>query len=230
MDNSSKEKRLFEINSAIRDLDSKFAQLSAERKSLGFFSGDAKRQMDFQIASLRPKYLELEAELRDLSAPQQPKYLWRVIYYDEANNRVLAITRDVITKMLYHRPGGTITWEGCTLRRWLNSKFYSSLPVHISARVQEATNQNPDNGGKSGGSPTQDKVFLLSIDEARAYFSSDAGRVAKYDGSDNSWWLRSPGINPCSAAVVSNSGGIYDGGDDVGQANYGVRPALWLNL
>lgn len=40
------------------------------------------------------------------------------------------------------------------------------------------------------------------------------------------WWLRSPGLNSGSAAIVLNDGYVYDGGNDVYGSDDAVRPAL----
>ena len=158
-------------------------------------------------------------------------YQWKVIALDESNNRALAVTKDVVAKMPYHEPGGDITWEGCTLRKWLNNDFYDGLPAHIKSRVVEVVNQNPDNGTIPGGNPTRDKVFLLSIDEANRYFKSDSERIAKFEGAGYWWWLRSPGDGADYAASVSYDGDVNDYGFDViGDDGVGVRPALWLSL
>jgi hypothetical protein len=52
------------------------------------------------------------------------------------------------------------------------------------------------------------------------------------DGSASWWWLRSPGINPDTAAIVDVDGylnfyGIYVNNS---LSSGGLRPALWLNL
>ncbi|MDR1712956.1 MAG: DUF6273 domain-containing protein, partial [Coriobacteriales bacterium] len=75
-------------------------------------------------------------------------------------------------------------------------------------------------------SATDDYVFLLSIDEAEQYFSSDSDRVAKKsDGGADGWWLRSPGNNSNNAANVNNDGNVNTNGNNVNNNN-GVRPAL----
>jgi hypothetical protein len=154
---------------------------------------------------------------------------WRVLNLDKTNHRALVITKDIIEMRFYHESYDDITWEYCTLRSYLNNQFFQSLPAHIKSRVIEVINQNPDNPqyGTAGGSPTRDKVFLLSIDEANGYFKDDNDRCAKYDGSDIWWWLRSPGNYAFNAARVVNDGSVHAGGND---NNVGVRPALWLNL
>ncbi|MCL1799493.1 MAG: DUF6273 domain-containing protein [Eggerthellaceae bacterium] len=134
--------------------------------------------------------------------------------------------------MPYHESGGNITWADCTLRSWLHHNFYKSLPEQIKSRVAEVVNQNQNNAeyGTAGGKPTKDKVFLLSLDEVNKYFSSGQERIAKYEGSDFWWWLRSPGGYAGHAALVIGGGGVYASGYDVDYDSGGVRPALWLNL
>ena len=106
----------------------------------------------------------------------------------------------------------------------------------------------------ASGSATQDKIFLLSIEEVSRYFSSDSARTvhptvyAKEQGSfveettDNSWWwLRSPGKNRSYAAsvfvngVVNYSGyytitGNFNQGSGVNYWGGSVRPVLWIDL
>ena len=102
----------------------------------------------------------------------------------------------------------------------------------------------------SGGIETQDKVWLLSINEAVIYFSSDTARMCaptkyvvahgaklSYDHSIEGigsceWWLRSPGGYKWSAAYINHNGIIYVSGGHVSDAhNLGshsvsVRPVI----
>jgi hypothetical protein len=157
---------------------------------------------------------------------------WQVLTVDEDRARALVITKEIIAKMPYHQSCEAITWEDCSLREWLNTDFYDSLPASVKARVIKVTNQNPDNShyGAFGGNPTRDKVFLLSLSEIRACFSNDEARIAKYNGTDNRWLLRSPGGFAFRVAYVYASGGVSAGGVLVNNDSNGVRPALWLNL
>ena len=88
----------------------------------------------------------------------------------------------------------------------------------------------------SPGNATTDKIFLLSITEAKKYFSSDDDRKAlnstRYTGTYLSWWLRSPGdtytdYDIYNAAYVKTDGSVSDYGYDVNYGS-GVRPALWV--
>ncbi|MDR1185343.1 MAG: DUF6273 domain-containing protein [Coriobacteriales bacterium] len=159
-------------------------------------------------------------------------YYWQTLFTDKTNRRALIITRDCVIKMPYHRPGGSITWADCTLRRWLNNEFYNSLSESIKDRIIEVTNQNPNSAshGTPGGVPSRDKVFLLSIDEVVKYFASDRERIAKYEGRDHWWWLRSPGRFTGCAADVGFRGTVLSYGDFVDGSDRGIRPVFWLNL
>ncbi len=93
-----------------------------------------------------------------------------------------------------------------------------------------------------GGKDTVDKIFLLSIDEAEKYFSSDAARecepteYAKAQdvwASDNGycrWWLRAPGYDQFYAANVHVYGGVNSLGYYVVNVDNAIRPALWINI
>ena len=177
---------------------------------------------------------------------------WRVLAIEDS--RVLVISEDIIELCPYHNEGVDITWEQSGLRRWLNGDFYNGLPADVNSQVQEVTNQNPDTDNTPGGNPTQDKVFLLSIDEANRYFSSDRDRLAEIKLSDTTiqsikdkydidivenarlmagywWWLRTPGDdNSVNAAFICGGGDIHSDGTIVDNDNNGVRPAMWLNL
>ena len=110
---------------------------------------------------------------------------------------------------------------------------------------------NPRNAswGTEGCKDTPDRVFALSIDEARKLFADDEDMMAavtpyaKKGGSDvyknyklrngegpGWWWLRSPGFLSHSAALVLIVGVVYESGDTVDDSAGSVRPALWLNL
>jgi hypothetical protein len=89
-------------------------------------------------------------------------------------------------------------------------------------------NKNPEYG-TDGGNDTDDKIFLLSIDEVNRYFPKDSDRIAYYQGSVRWWWLRSTGIRN-HAAFVSSSGFVNIHGHRVDYVYSGVRPALYLKI
>jgi hypothetical protein len=141
------------------------------------------------------------------------------------NNKVLLISEIILEMRPYNVKNEIdITWDACTLRKYLNGEFYNKLGAEKSA-IAETSNSNPDNPwyDTEGGKTTADKVFLLSLDELVKYFGDsgdlankqrkDGDRNAKSDGTliidryndariatDTSgraslWWLRSPGAS-----------------------------------
>ena len=175
---------------------------------------------------------------------------WLVLAKDE--NRILVISRYALDCQQYNTSQTDVTWETCSLRKWLNETF---LNVAFSKEEQEripsvnvSADKNPICSTDSGNNTT-DQLFLLSILEAKKYFSSDDARncaptdyaVAqgveafdfdryKVDGrAACCWWLRSPGSNQQRTAYVL-LGPVDEEGFSVSDDGVAVRPALWLNL
>ncbi|MDR2586789.1 MAG: DUF6273 domain-containing protein [Coriobacteriales bacterium] len=155
---------------------------------------------------------------------------WWVL--DVQDGRALLISQDILEERAYNDKLTEVTWETCSLRAYLNGEFLNiRFSEEEQARIALSTVASKDNPEYEtpGGSVTEDKVFLLSIDEAKRYFASDSDRVAKYQGSDSWWWLRSPGDDANRAARVYLDGSVILNGYGVDYGS-GVRPALWLNL
>ena len=101
--------------------------------------------------------------------------------------------------------------------------------------------------GTSGGEITEDRVFLLSLEEIERYFgvkpafSSEelicyptqhavvGGALVDEDTGGCDWWLRSPGGVSGFAANVNHSGDVYSLGTWVDCSSVAVRPALWVS-
>ncbi|MDR0848866.1 MAG: DUF6273 domain-containing protein [Propionibacteriaceae bacterium] len=180
------------------------------------------------VKAEKPRLKAAEAMINIKGGP-----VWVLLDVDQDCRRALFITRDIVRQKRYNKAGGgDITWEGCSLRKWLNRAFFDSLPTQVKSRVNEMTNQNPDDelNGTKGGNSTKDRVFLLSVDEAKRYFRDAKSRVACFKGEAGCWWLRSPGSYQIRAAFVIASGYVDNLGAYVGDEGGGVRPALWLDL
>lgn len=167
------------------------------------------------------------------------------IVLDKEGTQLLIISKNALDCKPYNISKISVTWQTCFLRQWLNNEFIEEA---FSAEEQKmivttkVTNTDNSSYGTEGGNDTEDKVFLLSVDEAKQYFSSNEDRkcrpstYAKEQGADVSdngncwWWLRSPGSNQYYAAGVYGGGGIYKYGLDVDLGSYAVRPAMWIDL
>ena len=160
--------------------------------------------------------------------------------------KILVISKEALDRKPYNTSYTDVTWETCTLRKWLNNDFinaaFSADERTMIPTVTVSADKNPDYSTNPGNA-TQDQVFLLSITEVNKYFSSDGARQCKptdcavangaYVNSSNGnrwWWLRSPGVYQISAAVVAVGGGVSENGSSVNDDSGAVRPALWIDL
>ncbi len=174
------------------------------------------------------------------------------IVLDKQEGKALLISNKALEAREYHTEWDDITWETCTLRKWLNEDFFYTA-FHDAERAMIAdtwvsADANPKYATDPGNATT-DKVFLLSINEVEKYFNSDEARMCAptayaeeqgaYTNDDYRtasgeaaclWWLRSPGGAQDIAAYVFYGGSVYCYGYTVSHGNDCVRPALWINL
>ena len=168
---------------------------------------------------------------------------WLVLEKD--GTKILVVSKYALDCKPYNTSYTDVTWETCTLRKWLNNDFLgSAFSANEKAMIPTVTvsaDKNPDYNTNPGNA-MQDQVFLLSITEANKYFSSDSARQCKptdyavangaweSDSGNCWWWLRSPGNNQGIAANVDDDGGVSEIGNYVSNVNNAVRPALWIDL
>ena len=171
---------------------------------------------------------------------------WRVL--DKDGMSLLLISKQDQDCQQYNTSYTDVTWESCSLRKWMNGTFLNkAFNAEEQAQIQNTTvsaDKNPEYNTNPGNATT-DKVFLLSINEVEKYFNSDEARkcaptaYAKAQGAYTSdsyktasgaatcwWWLRSPGNNQNNAANVNNDGSVNYNGNNVNNDNDAVRPAL----
>jgi len=167
---------------------------------------------------------------------------WLVI--EKTKSHALLISKYCLDCRPYHDTDEDITWENCSLRAWLNNSFLNTaFSDEEQNKIAVTKLNNPDNPeyGTAGGNSTSDKVFLLSVDEAKQYLANASSRLAittnyaKEQGAgviDNGncpWWLRSPGTDQGNASTVYDDGNVYYD-SAVSDPTIGVRPAIWVNL
>ena len=183
---------------------------------------------------------------------------WEVLAVE--GGRALVISKYALDFKAYNDVITDITWENSSLRRWLNGEFFSNaFTAAEQNQILTVTNENPDNPifGTDGGNRTNDRIFVLSSDEAQRYFKTDAARVCKvtdyaaanYESAYSAhtsqylqrsssftealWWLRTPGDSPSKTTYVVKDGSIYFYGNSPMVLIYGtayneVRPAFWI--
>ena len=91
---------------------------------------------------------------------------WIVLSND--GKEIFAVSKYVLDCQPYNTEDKGVTWETCTLRKWLNNDFYDaafSSAEKNSIKTSTLKNNNNDLYDTPGGKDTKDKVFLLSLDE-----------------------------------------------------------------
>ena len=180
---------------------------------------------------------------------------WLVL--TKSNKRLFLISRYALECQQYNASNTNVTWETCSLRKWLNGSFFTAafseaeqkriVSTTVKAEKSSLYNTNPGNN-------TRDGIFVLSVEEASKYFTSEDMRACKpteyaiaqgayenialeingvsirqYLGC-TFWWLRTPGKSEKQVAMVTAIGGIYEQGHDATKNDVGVRPALWIEV
>ena len=142
---------------------------------------------------------------------------WLVL--DIKDEKALVISKYLLDEQEYHTEYEPVTWENCTLRKWLNNEFvnnaFTLAEKEIIPIVTVSADKNPEYNTKTGNATT-DKAFLLSFTEIVKYMSNieKAGdtsatqyAISKADYIDNknpNYWLRTPGETQKSAMYMSN--------------------------
>ena len=172
---------------------------------------------------------------------------WLVLAKND--DRILLISRYALDFRQYNSTDASVSWETCTLRKWLNETFVSSaFTADELNRILDTAitdDNDPGDGSAPGNGPT-DKVFLLSHSEVYKYFDSDRARMcaptdyavslgAGTSGSNTVdgrptcwWWLRLNVESDWHASCVNIDGSVYFLDLDLYLAYNAVRPVVWI--
>ena len=167
---------------------------------------------------------------------------WLVL--DKKEDALLLQSKNVLETMQFNKKYGSIEWSESFMRKWLNGVFFLKT-FSESEKLSILETEIPDTQNPAYGyrrEKSRDKVFLLSIEEAKKYYSSDKERMAfssetakeqgvlfdKYNGA-SPWWLRTPGYDKRRSAVVSSEGDIREMGAYNDYGTVSVRPAVWVD-
>ena len=157
---------------------------------------------------------------------QMDSITWKVLSVE--NGRALLITVNCLINIGDCNSGEPLNqngfWENSDIRNFLNNGFYDVCFSKIEKeQIILAHLNNPKNPTyrTDGGPDTDDRVFLLSIDELEQYLSSPEDR------SSNGYWnLRTPGNGKGWGPMTVTSTEIAKSGNVVGDRY--IRPAIWI--
>lgn len=173
---------------------------------------------------------------------------WLVL--EVQDSKALLISKYALDCQPYNTSDADITWETCSLRKWLNSNFintaFSADEKELLSPTTVSADLNPE-FGTTPGNPTEDLCFLLSSVEVSDLFDAIQNRlqsedceVTKYAKQKqkaanswvdpiNFWWLRTPASSSNRAAGVYGNYIRNDGRHITNQISL-VRPAFWIDL
>lgn len=150
------------------------------------------------------------------------------IILDKTDDAMLLLSRYGLDAKPFHDRYEEVSWEDCSLRKWLNEDF---LKEAFTPEEQKKIVKKD---------PADDRLFFLSIPEVEKAFPSVDTRKCKptdyavasgaylHPSVGGWWWLRSVGQNAYAAAYVYKD--IVPEGFDVTAKIGSVRPALWIGL
>lgn len=168
------------------------------------------------------------------------------IVLDKNSSSLLLISKYALDCQRYNSTWKDVSWESSSLREWLNNSFINSAFNAEEQNLIETASfilKEDSASAVNTNSTIEDKIFLLNTNEAEKYFSSDFARQCKpttyaivrgvtTDSSNGNcrWWLLSLAPTRYSAATVQVDGSINFNGYFVGNNDYAVRPAMWIDL
>ena len=157
----------------------------------------------------------------------------RWIIVDKEVGSVLAVSEQALDSRRFHETAGNIGWKNASVRTWLNKDFYDA--------AFEKEEKNLIQARKVEAGAGMDKVFLLSREEAEAFFTTEQERqcsATAYAVSRNayvnartgcSWWLlRTSGTRKGNVMSVNSDGTMDYTGGTVQSDKGTVRPAMWI--
>ena len=172
--------------------------------------------------------------------------------YDSSCDGTWLLMKDIYENRVWNS-SNVNKYESGDIHAYLNNKFLNLFDSNIKDAIKQVKIPYRKNGGaggtdQSGANGLSAKIFLLSgyevgwttsdnpyfpQDGAKlSYFESGLGtsankkRIAKLNGSDAKWWLRSP-YNGNTESVLNVTSTGYHNTNDAFKSN-GIRPAFTL--
>jgi len=185
----------------------------------------------------------------------------------EKEDSFLLLSRDILEYRPFHSVDGpvgegdftegayTASWPNCDLRLWLNGDFFTAaFTAEEAAHIPTCSLISPTDFRSlyshfPGKKETEDRLFILTENEAKEYLTGKAffrarrtpHALARYEAAEKTsllleggaWWLRSYGssafsvymrcvYNPDWSRTAASQCNAVVNAQDVG-----VRPAMW---
>ena len=180
------------------------------------------------------------------------------IVLDEDEDGLMLMSKDVITAHVYKEERVETTWEDSDCRAFLNNEFLTdafSDQEKEDIRITHLVAESNPKFGTDAGSDTDDKVFILNVQQVMKYFPDPEERLCNTnlymksmgvqpdENGHAAWGLRTPGKEQTTfVACARNSGYFIGTGDmeiELKSAGGGLyvdakdccyRPVIWISV
>ena len=188
----------------------------------------------FKVNSVRTQWLVVQQGNPDASI------------YDSSCDGTWLLMQDIYKELQWNN-ANINDYAGSTIHSYLNSTFLNLFESNIKNAIKQVKIPYRKGSGSSttvtsGSNGLSAKIFLLSATETGfsasssdvpfgeganlTYFDSRSKRVAKRNGSADSWALRSPYCDGATSVMFINSRGYFN--NIICYTSNGVRPCLIL--
>lgn len=224
----------------------KYVEAGAIFKTLGDFEDSAdkleecRKYAPYELTNVGDHIFFGKYE-QDVNRENGPEPLeWRVL--DKQDGKLLIITE----KLIDEQPFYAINWKHSYIGGFLNSSFLNDFTPEEKEMLVKITvmpHPHPDAPDAEQGSPVEQKVFLLSLQEAEQYFADDEDRICGVTAYTNwfgefglepdepySWWLRTSYWTGSAGAVIASVDAHGRITTTPQRWNCCLRPACWIQL
>lgn len=143
---------------------------------------------------------------------------WRVL--QNSGSELFILSEYILDCKRYHGKSVDITWRDCDLRKWLNDEFYN---IAFTATEKEfiKTTHCTDNG--EGSPDTEDKVFLLSVNEIKDVSDKHGKDLRRAAGTDFAKKKKNDGCSLYVYDKTNKDNYIIRNGEEVGCSWWWLR-------
>ena len=185
-------------------------------------------------------------EIYNIGTYENETLSWIVI--DVKDGKALLLSEKVIDIVPYNTEKTDVTWETCSLRKWLNEDlYYGSFTDAERQMIVKTTVDNKDlpDEGYNYGNDTEDYLYVLSYREmlntaadCDEYIKPAYTNIAMehHNNVRVNYWRRDPGMMGDGTVALKTLGTMeFDGRlqpycSDVNSSYVGVRPAMWVDI
>lgn len=151
---------------------------------------------------------------------------WRVL--QNSGSELFILSEYILECKRYHGKSADITWydcvditwRDCDLRKWLNDEFYNTA---FTAAEKELIKTIHCTGNGEGSPDTEDKVFLLSVDEIKNVSDKNGKDLRRAVGTDFAKTKKSDGCSLYVYDKTNKDNYIIKNGREVGCSWWWLR-------